>query len=232
MSDKIFLKASRVKQRKKIMKIARLIALILALLLLISYIVIRIIYGSGTFTIRLDRKLYYDRGLIIYDDPNYMVFRSELHAEPVDFLDNISYKWLPTDLHEHEGGSHNGDNYIAYTFYLTNTGEYPVNYWSEITIDYVMKEVDEAVRVRVYKNGEYKTYAKIGKNGRPEPETVPFVSDRIITTEFVERFQPEETNKYTIVIWLEGTDPECTDNILGGEIKLSMSFNAEILDEN
>ena len=35
-----------------------------------------------------------------------------------------------------------------------------------------MKEVDEAVRVRVYKNGEYKTYAKIGKNGRPEPETV------------------------------------------------------------
>ena len=231
MKDKIILKSNKVKRKKKIKKIVKLSLLVLVLFMLVVYVVLGIIYNSGSFTIRMDRNLHFEKNLIVYDDVNYKVFRSELFAETVESLDNISYRWLPDDLHEHTGGSHNGENYIAYTFYIENMGEAVADYWSEIVIDDVVKNVDEAIRVRVYKNGESTTYAKIASNGEPEPGTVPFSSDTLIALEHIENFSPGDINKYTVVIWIEGSDPECTDNILGGEIKISMGFNSEIIKE-
>ncbi len=231
MSGEIKSKASKIKRKKKIIKITRLALLIIMLLLLISYVVIGIVYNSGSFTIRMDRNLHFSRGIIIYDDPDYKVFRTELRAEPVDYLDNISYRWLPDNLNEYPGGSHNGENYIAYTFFVENFGGHIADYWTEINIDHVMKNVDEAVRIRVYRNGEYITYAKMGSNGEPEPNTVPFRTDALVTLNHVPEFSPGDINKYTVVIWIEGTDPECTDNILGGEIKISMDFKSEIIEE-
>lgn len=227
MNGGITLSAKKVKRRKKIKKIAKLALLILILLLLILYVIVGIIYNGGNFTITLDKNLYLQKRLIIYDDPNYKVYRSELYAESLETFDNISYKWLPNNLNEYEGGSHNGDNYIAYTFYIENTGEEESDYWSEIVIEDVIKKVDDAVRIRVYKNGEYNTYAKIAANGKPEANTIPFETDKVVVTEHVEHFMPGDKNKYTIVIWIEGTDLECTDNILGGEIKIQMNFNSE-----
>ena len=31
-------------------------------------------------------------------------------------------------------------------------------------------------------------------------------------------------------MWVEGTDIDCTDNILGGEIKVHMDFNSEFIE--
>ena len=45
--------------------------------------------------------------------------------------------------------------------------------------------------------------------------------------EHVENFKPGDINKYTVVVWIEGTDPDCTDNILGGEFKAYMNFSSE-----
>ena len=123
--------------------------------------------------------------------------------------------------------SHNGDNYVAYTFYIENTGTDVSDYWSQIIIDDVIKNVDTAVRLRVYKNGQYVTYAKLGMNGEAERDTVPFINDELISYEHREGFAPGDIDKYTIVMWIEGTDIDCTDNILGGEIKIHMEFNSE-----
>lgn len=231
MNGGIIVSADKVKHKKKVIKIAKLLLLILLLLVIILYVVVSILYSRGTFCITLDKNLYLENEIIIYDDPNYKVFRSELYADTIDTFDNISYRWLPNDLHEHEGGSHNGENYVAYTFYIENLGKTVADYWSEIIIDDVIKNVDEAVRIRVYKNGEYTTYAKLGKDGTPEKETVPFETDTLVVLDHVENFSPGETIKYTIVLWLEGTDPECTDNIIGGEIKIHMAFNSELVDK-
>ena len=125
--------------------------------------------------------------------------------------------------------------YIAYTFYIENTGNDVSDYWTEIIIDDVVKNVDEAVRIRVYKNGEAKTYAKIGANGNPERDTIPFKTSNLVVADHVENFKPGDIDKYTIVMWIEGSDPECTDNILGGEIKAHMEFNSEfkqVMDDN
>jgi len=230
MNNKYLLSASKVKLKKKIVKFAKLALLILVLSLLILYVVASVVYNNGNFSVTLDKNLYLERSIIIYDDPNYKVFRSELYAKTLDTLDNISYKWLPEDLNNYNG-SHNGENYIAYSFYIENLGDKASDYWTELIIDDVIKNVDEAIRIRVYKNGNYTTYAKLSNRGNPEKDTTAFQSDTLVAMEKVEKFKPGDINKYTIVIWLEGNDPECTDNILGGEIKIHMAFNSEFVEK-
>lgn len=231
MNDIIISKASKIKRKKKIQKIIKLALLSLILLLLLSYFIVGLLYNSGNFTITLDKNLYMQNNIIIYDNSDYKVFRSELNADPVEYLDNISSRWLPDNLYDHSGGSHNGDNYIAYTFYIENLGEETSDYWSEIVIDDVIKNIDEAIRIRVYKNDSPTTYAKLSNNGIAETGTVPFRDDEIAALDHVENFKPGDIIKYTIVIWLEGNDPDCTDNLLGGEIKLHMQFNSEFMEK-
>lgn len=226
MSHEVEVSVKKLSKKKKIRRIVRLTVLVILLLLLLAYIVMRIIYNNGNFTITLDKNLYFERGIIIYDDPDYKVFRSELYAKAVDYFDNISYKWLPENI-DNIDGSHNGDNYIAYTFYIENTGTDTSDYWSETIIDDVIKNIDTAIRIRIYKNGEPTTYAKIGINGNPEEGTIPFQNDKLVTLDHRENFKPGDIDKYTIVVWLEGSDIDCTDNLLGGEIKLHMEFNSE-----
>ena len=36
-----------------------------------------------------------------------------------------------------------------------------------------------------------------------------------------------EIIKYTVVIWLEGQDEQCVDDILGGQVKLAVEFATE-----
>ena len=231
MESKVKLSTEKLEREKKLKKVFKIMLLVLILLLLILYFVVGIIYNSGNFSITLDKNLYFDKGLIVYDDSNYKVYRTELYAEVPNTFDNISYKWLPDNLNEYEGGSHNGDNYLAYTFYIENMGEQVSDYWSELVIDDVIKNVDEAVRIRVYRNGEYVTYAKLSSRGTAEPDTVPFESDELVVREHVANFEPGNKDKYTIVIWVEGSDPECTDNILGGEFKVHMDFNSEYVED-
>ena len=227
MKSKVKLSASKVKQEKKTNKIFRIVLILIILILLILYFVIGIIYNRGNFSITLDKDLYFESGLMIYDDPEYKVYRSELLAPAPDTFDSMSYKWLPDNLGEEKLGEHNGDNYLAYTFLIENTGDKEVNYISRVVIEDVIKNVDEAVRIRIYKGSEYVTYAKLSNKGEPEEDTVPFLEDKIVMEEHVENFKPGDINKYTVVMWIEGIDADCTDNILGGEFKAYMNFSSE-----
>lgn len=226
MKKEIKLGTQKIK-REKIARRSIIITLILLFFLLILlYFVIGVIYNNGNFSITLDKNLYFDKGLIIYDDPEYKVYRSELFAPAPNKFDNVSYKWLPEDIDKQNGGSHNGKNYLAYTFFVENIGESTSDYWNEVVIDDVIKNVDSAIRIRVYRNGEGITYAKVGENGKAEPNTVPFVSDEAVSRSYIPNFKPGDIDRYTIVLWIEGSDPDCTDNILGGEFKVHMDFNS------
>lgn len=226
MKKEIKLGTQKIK-REKIARRSIIITLIfLFFLLILLYFVIGVIYNNGNFSITLDKNLYFDKGLIIYDDPEYKVYRSELFAPAPNKFDNVSYKWLPEDIDKQNGGSHNGKNYLAYTFFVENIGESTSDYWNEVVIDDVIRNVDSAIRIRVYRNGEGITYAKVGENGNAEPNTVPFVSDEVVSRSYVADFKPGDIDRYTIVLWIEGSDPDCTDNILGGEFKVHMDFNS------
>ena len=226
MQNNVIVTAKKIKNKKKMYRLAKVTLMVLVIILTVVYLIARFIYNGYFFTISLDENLYYENKVIIYDSKDYKVYRQNLKVESLDYFDNISYKWLPDDL-ENKDGSHNGENYLAYTFYVENTGDKVVDYYDEIIVDDVIKNIDEAIRVRVYFDGKGTTYAKESSRGITEEGTTKFKSNKIIRSEHIKEFKPNQIHKYTIVIWLEGSDPECTDNIIGGEFKAHMEFKSE-----
>ena len=154
--------ADKIKKRKKFYKRTKIIVFIILLILIFAFIILSIVYNGGRFTVTLDNNFALKSGIILYETEEFQNDQTrKLYAENIDFLDNISIDWLPKDIDNEKDGSHNGENYIAYTFYLENKGERNINYWYSIIIDDVIKNVDEAVRVMIYLNGENEIYAKV-----------------------------------------------------------------------
>ena len=215
--------AKNIKRREKIIKRVATIIIILILLLLILFSILSLVYRGGDFIITLDPNFSTKTGLVMFDDPELKDSKIKMYAKGIEFMDNISINWLPDNLDTARGGSHNGENYIAYTFYIENKGGKEVDYWYEVAIDDVIKNVDEAIRIMIIKNKEKKVYAKINEQTKKEEEgTVAFYDDRIPVLEQRSKIKKDEMDKITIVVWLEGSDPDCLDNLIGGEIKISM----------
>lgn len=232
MANEVTISADKIKKREKRFKILKRVLLLLLLLLLFIYLFLSFVYNGGHFTITLDRSFVLEQGLVLYDDLKYKEPQVKLSAGKIDFMDNISIKWIPSNIDDEADGIHNGDNYIAYTFYVENTGKDTINYWSELIINDVIKNVDDAIRVMIFENGEKTIYGKINAlTGQPEKDCEPFFSDDSIFVRLRENIKPNEIDKYTIVIWLEGDDPDCLDDLLGGEIKLHMEIRSEHLED-
>ncbi len=226
------LNSEKILERDRKINVIKTSLLIMTLFLIIIYFLLVSFYEGGNFTISLDPNFAQKSGLVMYEkDEN--DDKRILKAIPSDFIDNISVKWLPKDINQQEGGSHNGENYFAYSFFIKNKGSEIVNYWYEILIDDVIKNADEAVRVMIYRNDEQKIYAKINsKTGQPEEGTTPFYSNKEVAVEQRKDFKPGDVDKFTIVVFVEGDDPDCLDNIIGGEMKMHMDITEEhILQE-
>ena len=233
MAKEVVVKAKKVYGRKKKFSNIKIILSILLLVLVLIFIILGVIYKGGKFTITLDKRLSRESGIVIYEDLLVKESKMKLSARDLEFMDNISIDWIPKNIDNESAGSNNGENYIAYTFYIENKGKDIINYWYSIVIDDVIKNVDEAARVMVYLNGDKKVYAK--KNAytnEPEKDTIPFYSKKQAVLEERKDFKPNDVDKYTIVIWLEGDDPDCIDNILGGEIKMHMEIREEHKEES
>lgn len=221
--------------RKKVKKktratIAKIFLLVIILFLVNVYIILAIIYKGENFTVTLDSEYGRESGLIIYENPEEKNYHTYLVTEKIDHFSDISVKWLPQDIDSEGNGSHNGRNYMAYTFYAENAGQDVINYWTTIEIDDVVKNVDEAIRVMVIKNGEKIIYAKKNKaTWGIEPGTTPFYTDETVMLEQTEHFKVGDIDKYTIVVWVEGDDPECLNDLIGGEIKMHMTLTEEHL---
>ena len=225
MEDKVKNISLKVHHEKRLRKIFWIVLAIIIFCLLLFYFVVGIIYSRGNFSINMEQDLYFEDGLLIYDDPEYKVFRTELLAPSPKVFDDMLSPWIPSDIANLGGGSHNGDEYLAYTFYIENTSEATTDYWMQIVIEDVIKNIDEAVRIRLYRNGTETTYAKVSSvTGEREEGTVAFASDSLVTSMYVPDFVPGTIDEYTLVIWVDGDDLECTDNILGGEFKVHMDF--------
>ena len=217
--------ASQISDRNSKIVWIRRILVIMAIFLLIIYFILRIVYDTGRFTIVLDKAGDPMSGLVIYNSLEEKKSQQKLQAETIDFFTNISQSWLPENIDNEAEGSHNGTNYIAYTFYIENRSDYTMDYWYEVVLDDVIKNVDEALRVMVILNGEKTIYAKVNSTTKePEKDTKAFYSDDKVAVECRKDFASGEIDKCTVVIWIEGNDPECLDDLIGGEIKMHMSI--------
>ncbi|MCR5147540.1 MAG: hypothetical protein K6C35_01100 [Eubacterium sp.] len=210
------------------MIVTRVMALLVGILVAIVAVAYAIAYfydKFGSFTVKVNKYDMARQGLCLSETPEYDHTISELNADIVYDMTNISGNDLPANI-DMVNGSHNGENYIAYTFYLINSGEDTLSYEGELVIDNVTKGVDEAVRIAVYKNGERTLYGKTKSNGTGMESDCDkeFLSATTVMRTRAEGFKPKDRDKYTIVIWLEGNDPDCVDKIIGGTIKFTMLF--------
>lgn len=251
------------------------IALVISLLiLLLLWIVSWLLTTIGDLVISVDSGAA-KKGITISANEDGSDPQTKLYANMVKDVTNITYDWLPATLDMEGFGNHNGRNYMAYTFQLTNNGKETIDYVSTLKAVRAAKSADEACRIMVYRNGEPAVYAKENMglttdDNSPEPyekifkkvipenynapseeeiekaaeepqnkEPVEVTDEPLEITQWDDKttvfnntregIDPGETDKYTIVMWIEGEDPECIDDIRGGYVKLEWFFN--IADE-
>ncbi len=216
--------AKEIRNYRVLMKILPVTATFLVMTLVIVY-VIAIMYNKyGSFTVTVNKFDNLDYALSLSENPEFYESTMRLNSKASENITNISIYDLPPDL-DNENGEHNGDNYVAYTFYMKNAGSEAVTYEYEIYIANMTLDIERAVRVRLYVNGEYTDYARTASDGSgPEPGTKEFFNNRTIVKQRVHNYNPGDMTKFTVVIWLEGDDPDCLDNIIGGQFKIDMSM--------
>ena len=213
------------KKRRKILGIILgAVTAVLAILFIISMLVTK----WGDLVIEIDRPAI-AKGFTLSETEDFANKTVSLSAKQALDVTNITYNWLPTDLDTSKDGEHNGENYVAYTFYLRNDGEETIDYDAVLDVTGVAKSADEAVRVMVYKNGEPSIFAKGRYDDREQAETdaTKFESDTVVMSAKSTDFKVGDVDKYTVVIWIEGNDSECIDDIRDGYVRMRMLFKLD-----
>ena len=214
-----------------LLQLDRMHLLLLGLLLAVAvlFIVAFAQEKMGNFTINLNRLELYRKGISIADNGNFDGATARLVANTVQDATNISIDDIPADVDGVDGG-HNGKNYRAYTYYVRNAGKEDLGYIASITLDSCAKGAEKAVRIAVYQNGERIVYAAPADDGGTEDGCENFLSDKIVCQYENKDFLVGNVYRYTIVIWMEGDDPDCVDAIIGGSVQFSMSIDADYDD--
>jgi len=243
----VVVKADRIRTWHKMGKYIKLALLILLLILIVIFLVLKVFFSDGSFSVSIDNNDMLYSGLAMYESRNDPMPKRILTAQDVQFMDNISIKWLPSNIDIEAEGSHNGENYVAYTFFIENQGNLMFNYWYNVSMRDVIRNADEALRIMIIVNGEKTVYAKASPlDGSPEcayygnrsqpcqEKTTPFRTDEDGTIILQKRanMQPGEFDRITVVIWIEGDDPECLDPLIGGRARLDMKIIEEHTEES
>ncbi|MBQ5347959.1 MAG: hypothetical protein IIU39_07910 [Ruminococcus sp.] len=211
------------KKRKK--RYAIILTSLLAILL-IMYIISMLTTQWGDLVISIG-DLYDGKSIMLSESASFDDAAVKLNGGSVKDVTNITKAWLPKGLDNEKDGQHNGENYLAYTFYLKNTGDKDLKYNTRMNITGVSKSADEAIRIQIYRNGKDNTYAKTSYKNRKIAETDATAwktTDNVLNIKNTD-LKAGSTDKYTVVMWIEGNDPECVDAIRGGTIRSQMVFD-------
>lgn len=222
-------------KRKNLIRTGMLVTLFLSIC-----IIVVTVYGQnvGNFVISVE-QLSSELGLTLSDEPEFLNPTVRLYANSMDNATNISGFDIPKNIVEGDGNkNHQGKWYMAYSFYLKNTGTVKLTYSTTVKIIEEELGVSHAIRLWVVTEKVKETssiiYAKQPPLGEwteaemkfPNSKNIPvqsFEGDTVVEVEN-NGFEVGEVTRYTIILWLEGDDPECIDNILNGYIRLEMNF--------
>ncbi len=234
------------------------LAALALLALLATFLASTISEEKGSFTVNMTGDML-RAGFILSETADCKKESSRLFSARLEEVNNITIEDIAPDVDEVDG-AHNGDHYIAYTFYIKNTGETDGAYAWYVRMGSEMMNVSRAVWLMVFEDGRQVTYTRAAPDGSPEElfgfsdplpfsdvaydaaaqyyateeggktrygiKTSPYADDEkgIVAQGLVEDVSPGESHKYTVVLWLEGHDPECVDDIFGGFAKFDMEF--------
>ncbi len=216
--------AKEVKRYKVLKRILITASILTAIVLGGIYAVSALYQKSGSFTVNVNKFEMNEYGLTLSETRDFKYKTSQLNANIVEDITNIAEESIPDNV-DNIDGEHNGYNYIAYTFYLQNAGTVTVSYEYAVVMSNITNGLDEAVRLRLYVDGTPTTYAKTASDGSgAEPGTVEFYSNSKMAVGRKDNFESQATTRFTIVIWIEGNDPDCVDWLIGGEMKIAMDI--------
>jgi len=175
-----------------------------------------------------------NRSIRVTIDPERKLLETRLMSEPIENARDITYSWIKLDeIVETYGNYVDEDHdYVAYTFYVVNNGMERVDLRYYIRITDVYNNLDEGIRVIVIDDGETTLYMKHDQtNDTYYPDSMPsaqhFVSSKIVMRKLITNFKPGDYRKISVVIYLEGFDPDTTDALMGGMIKMEMVFSVD-----
>ncbi len=225
----------------------------LALLLTILFAYASLANQKGNFTISVNGDLL-RVGFDLSDTEDFKNPKVRLASEILHEVNAISIQDLPDNLDDAEGSHNldnvvaytywvrnAGDVAVDYDWYLVlnsvtkelNRAVWIMIYDEGLQTVYSapVDETGEAEHLSGYNepplydqaaNPDEQYYQT--ESGKWGIKTTPYVQDRIVAKGTVENFQPDERRKYTVVIWVEGDDPECTNDILGSHAGYAMKY--------
>ena len=107
------IEAEKVYRKKIVSRLIKIAFLLLIIFLSVVYLFLYIVYDGGRFTVSLDRNMSNRKNIFLSEDGKLKSKTRKLSADTIDYMDNISIKWLPQNIDTEATGAHNGDNYIA-----------------------------------------------------------------------------------------------------------------------
>ena len=218
--------AGEIRGYNRTMKVLAALLGMLTVVTSLLFVVAALYTESGSFTVTVDKVEMTKYALTLSESPDMSKMTSNLNAEINESITNIAEESIPANV-DMVDGVHNGQNYIAYTFYLQNRGEYEIPVEYAVNMTNITSGLDEAIRLKLYVNGEPTVYAKTRSDGTgPEKGTVEFYSSNVMAKGRIDLLTPGEIVKFTVVLWIEGNDPDCLDPLIGGQIKAEMNINA------
>jgi hypothetical protein len=91
-------------------------------------------HEMGRLTIGVDKEDSAIYNLVLSETVDMEICTPRLNAEISERITNISVDDLPGNLNAIDG-QHNGENYVAYTFYCKNNGQVTLDYNAEAIKD-------------------------------------------------------------------------------------------------
>lgn len=227
---------------KKIFKKKSIWVIILVIMLFLSGTVALLTYYGqqvGSFVVGVSDKGY-QGGLVLSKTKDFstssprLVGDSVSNVHPISVLDIYSDKVLQND------GSYipRSKNYMGFTFYLKNEGNISINVDVSMSITKATNYVDRATWIWLFEDEDDKDGTIYRKKDTIDHEYPTeynsynykdYIDDELIMRSTIVYFKPQEIKKYSIIIWLEGEDPDCVDtgdySVKSGKIRFTMRFD-------
>lgn len=197
---------------------------------ILSFLVVLItIYGqfTGTFLIKLTSAAE-RKGILLATDYGFETETERLVLNPISEIEDIIESNIVRidEILASEGGQYvdpDGNKYyIAYTFYIKNSGQEVIDVKYDLMIAKQHKRLGEALAIIMYIDELDGT--------QPEKEVYykPEGSNLMGTKKFAD-FEPGDIKKITIIAFIDGH--YSTPQMLGGAVKIQLIFGVETADD-
>jgi len=226
--------------------------LVVVLILLLLFLFAFISEEKGRFTVNITAEMLRE-GFVLSETEDMNKTKTRLYATEITNSNATSIYEINRGLADADG-SHNGPGYMAYTFYLKNEGTMTVDYGYTVNILSETIHAGDSAWVMFFEDDKQIIYAREQENGEPEnlwgypnppfsssayyPDeqyykadyaygiiTTPFIDEYTALQGYVENFAPGDVKKYTMIVWIEGDDPDCNNSQLGGHVGFNIQFD-------